>query len=142
MLVRIERVGSRNSVLGVNRRMNARRAGIGIVRTSGPTTKPMKRSMPVQSTPDITCTKFSSQTLSIAMMMASAANAAAIQKKLRKSIGGASSGAMAMVVWVIEAPKTGALHVDRARALRGACRRGMSARRSGADHLGGLGMAA
>jgi hypothetical protein len=41
----------------------ARRVSSGSVRNTGPTTKPMNRSMPVHSVPNITCTQLRNQSL-------------------------------------------------------------------------------
>ena len=68
-------VGNRNSVFGVSRRTISRLTGTSTRRRIGPSTKPMKRSMPVHSRLVETWTKFSSQKLPSSMTATIAASA-------------------------------------------------------------------
>src|SRR5512139_3616200 len=88
--VMIDNVGIRISVRGTSPAMMARRVSKDTLRMMGPMTKPMKRSMPVQRAPAITCTKFRNKRfgLRIATIITAKATADATRYQGRNGAAG------------------------------------------------------
>ena len=72
--VMADKVGIKISVRGIMPAIMARRVSRLTLRSTGPTTKPMNRSMPVHRAPDMTWTKSSSQRLEPRMAASIAAS--------------------------------------------------------------------
>jgi hypothetical protein len=93
--VTIESVGIRNSIFGIRRHTTARRAGSGSRRTTGPITKPMKRSIPVHNSPARTWRKWSALGSPLSVTAAIPTKASKNQAKFASRIGGATSASVA-----------------------------------------------
>ncbi len=88
--VTIDKVGIRISVRGIRPAMIVRRVSNDTPRRMGPITKPMNRSMPVHSTPVITCTKLRNQRLGPRIAAIISAKAAAAARRYQGLSGAAT----------------------------------------------------
>src|ERR1043165_1592247 len=93
----VDSVGIRISVRGIRPAIIARRVSNETLRRTGPTIKPMNRSMPVQSAPVITCTKSRNQRLGLRIAAVIAARAAAAATRYQGRSGlAARTGAVSV----------------------------------------------
>src|SRR6478735_8773525 len=97
--VMVDSVGIKISVRGISPAMIARRVSNDTLRSTGPTMKPMNRSMPVHNAPVITCTKLRNHRLGlrIAAIIATIAAAAATRYQGRNGLAARTGGAVSVV---------------------------------------------